>query len=171
MRGNIDLVVVGKIVKCQGIKGELQLEPLTADPGRFERLKFVYVQRRDGTTQLCELEKVWYHKRRVIVKLAGYDTVDTAGTLAGSELAVKSEDLIRLAPGSYFYFQIIGLDVYTQEARHLGKVEDIFSTGSNDVYVVKDHGKEYLLPAIKDVILQVDLENKRLIINLLEGLD
>lgn len=116
------------------------------------------------------IENVRFHKGCIIMKLKGYNRISEAEKLKGFEIAIPENRLWPLGVDEYYHFQIIGLDVYTDKGLHLGEVKDIFPTGSNDVYTVKKGGKEYLIPAIKEVIQEVDLHRKRIIIHPIEGL-
>lgn len=167
MREN--LITIGKVVKSQGNKGEILLKSLTDDPTRFERLETIYLQGK-GLNKLYKIEKVRYHKAdQIVMKLEGCDTINDALTLVNAQLAIEEKDLVKLPPNTYFHFQIIGLDVFDERGENLGKVSEIFSTGSNDVYVIQGK-EEYLIPAINDVITKIDIENKKMIICLPKGL-
>jgi 16S rRNA processing protein RimM len=106
--------------------------------------------------------------------LEGIENRDVAETLIGSELFVKRDSFPKLVDGSYYWFDIIGLAVFTNDEKYIGRVESIIPTGSNDVYVVKDAQKdrdnEILIPAIESAVLEIDLEQKRMIVDLPEGL-
>jgi len=104
------------------------------------------------------------------MKLKGCNSISEAEKLKGVEIGIPEKWLWPLGVDEYYHFQIIGLDVYTDTGLHLGEVKDIFPTGSNDVYTVKKGRKEYLIPAIKEVIKEVDLQRKRIIIHPIEGL-
>ena len=107
---------------------------------------------------------------RVYLKLAGVDDREAAEALRGATIEVPLEQAVRLPPGSYYWHQLIGLAVETKRGESLGRLVDILTTGSNDVYVVRDDARELLLPAIRDVIREVDLENGRMVVELLPGL-
>ena len=118
-----------------------------------------------------EIEEVKYHKDMVLIKFKGIDKVEQAEMLRNSYLTVSRDSVEKLEEGRYYIVDLLGLEVYTDEQTLLGTLEDIFNTGSNDIYVVKDkQGKQILLPAIQDVIKQIDIENKKIIVHLLPGL-
>ena len=160
---------VGQIVNTFGIKGELKVTPFTDDINRFDDLEKVYVKtRRDE--KLYKVEGVRYHKNMVLLKLEGIENPEQGELLKNSYLEIDRADAIPLEEGQYFIVDLIGLDVYTDEGKLLGKVEDIYNTGANDIYVVKDElGKQVLLPGIKDVIKEVKLDD-RIIVHLIPGL-
>ena len=161
---------VGQIVNTFGIKGELKVTPFTDDINRFDDLKKVYVKTRKDE-KLYTVQSVRYHKNMVLLKLEGIENPEQAELLKNAYLEIDREDAIPLEEGQYFIVDLIGLDVYTDEEKLLGKVEDIYNTGANDIYVVKDElGKQILLPGIKDVIKVVDFDNEKIIVHLIPGL-
>ena len=161
---------IGQIVNTFGIKGMVKVKPFTDDIRRFDELKTVYVEKNNNQTEY-EIEEVKYHKGMVLIKFKGIDKVEQAEMLRNSYLTVSSDSVEKLEEGRYYIVDLLGLEVYTDEQALLGTLEDIFNTGSNDIYVVKDkQGKQILLPAIQDVIKQIDIENKKIIVHLLPGL-
>ena len=160
---------IGQIVNTFGIKGEVKVVPFTDDINRFDDLEKVYVKTKKIET-LYKIESVRYHKNMVLLKFEGINNPEDAELLKNSFLEVDREDAIPLEEGTYFIVDLIGLDVYTDDGKLLGKVEDIYNTGANDIYVVKDElGKQILLPGIDDVIKEVKLED-RIIVHLIPGL-
>ena len=161
---------IGQIVNTFGIKGMVKVKPFTDDIRRFDELKAVYVEKNGNQTEY-EIEEVKYHKDMVLIKFKGIDKVEQAEMLRNSYLTVSRDSVEKLEEGRYYIVDLLGLEVYTDEQILLGTLEDIFNTGSNDIYVVKDNqGKQILLPAIQDVIKQIDIENKKIIVHLLPGL-
>ena len=161
---------LGQIVNVKGLKGEVKVNSFTDDNTKFERIPKVFLKRKENLTEY-EIEKVGYAKNQVIIKFKGVNSVEEAETLRNSYIVVDREIFGELPEGVYYIADLIGLDVYTESNEYLGKVDDIFSTGSNDVYVVKDElGKQKLLPGIDEVIKQIDLESGKIIVNLIEGL-
>lgn len=160
---------IGQIVNTFGIKGEIKVVPFTDDINRFDELKKVYVKTRKDD-KLYKVENVRYHKNMVLIKLEGIENPEQAELLKNAYLEIDREDAIPLKEGQYFIVDLIGLDVYTDEGTLLGKVDDIYNTGANDIYVVKDElGKQILLPGIKEVIKEVKLDDK-IIVHLIPGL-
>lgn len=161
---------IGQIVNTFGIKGMVKVKPFTDDIRRFDELKTVYVEKNSNQTEY-EIEEVKYHKDMVLIKFKGIDKVEQAEMLRNSYLTVSRDSVEKLEEGRYYIVDLLGLEVYTDEQIFLGILEDIFNTGSNDIYVVKDkQGKQILLPAIQDVIKQIDIEDKKIIVHLLPGL-
>lgn len=160
---------IGQIVNTFGIKGEVKVVPFTDDINRFDDLEKVYVKTRKDS-KLYKVENVRYHKNMVLLKFKGINNLEDAETLKNTFLEVDREDAIPLEEGTYFIVDLIGLDVYTDDGKLLGKVDDIYNTGANDIYVIKDElGKQILLPGIEEVIKEVKLED-RIIVHLISGL-
>ena len=161
---------IGQIVNTFGIKGMVKIKPFTDDINRFDKLKKVYIKNKESKKEY-QIQEVKYHKNMVLMKLEGIDTVEQADLLRQSYLLVNRDDEEPLEEGVYYIVDLIGLEVYTDEGILLGNVDDIFNTGSNDIYVVKDgKGKQILLPGIPDVIKNVDLESGKIIVHLIPGL-
>lgn len=166
-----DYLELGQIVNTKGLKGEVKLNSFAEDDSVFETLDKVYLKTK---TEIVEkqIEKVGYGKNQVILKFKDCSSIDEAETLREMYLLVKRSDLEELPEGVYYIADLLGLDVYTDEGELLGKVDDIYSTGANDIYVVKDDlGKQKLLPGIKEVIQETNLEEGKIIVHLIEGLE
>jgi 16S rRNA processing protein RimM len=162
---------LGQIVNVKGLKGEVKVNPFTEDNTRFETLSKVFVKKAKGDMKEYSISKVGYNKNQVIIKFKEINTIEEAETLRNSYILVDRDVLGELPEGVYYIADLLGLDVYTESDEYLGKVDDIFSTGSNDVYVVKDElGKQRLLPGIDEVLKKIDIPNGKIIVNLIEGL-
>ena len=161
---------VGQIVNTFGIKGQVKVVPFTDDIKRFDELKQIYIQK-NNSLEPFEIEEVKYHKNMVLLKLKGIDTIEQAEKLRNYYIKIDRKDAKKLPEGTYFIVDLIGLEVYTDENKLLGILDDIYNTGSSDIYVVKDElGKQILLPAIKDVVKTIDLENRKIIVHIIKGL-
>jgi len=161
---------IGQIVNTSGLKGILKIKPFTDDIKKFSNLKTIYIKTKNGLTEF-KIEQVRYVKNMVMLKLAGIDTVEEAEKYRNLYIKVLRDQEEELEEGSYYVVDILGCKVNTDANQELGKIVDVFQTGSNDVYVVKDEqGKQILLPAIKQVIKNVDIKNKIITVHLLEGL-
>ena len=161
---------IGQIVNTFGIKGMVKVKPFTDDINRFDKLKKIYIKN-NNVEKEYEIEEVKYHKNMVIIKLKEIETVEQANLLRNSYIMIKRDEEEPLKKGTYYIVDMIGIDVYTENDENLGQLEDIFNTGSNDIYVVRTKlGKQILLPAISDVIKEIDLENKKMIVHLISGL-
>ena len=165
-----NLLEIGQIVNSYGIKGFLKVVPYTDDITRYSNLKEVYIEKNKKLEKM-EIEEVKYHKNLVLLKLKGIDDINETLKYKNCYIKIDRKDAVDLPENSYFIVDLIDIEVYTEEDKYLGKIIDIFPTGSNDVYVVKDElGKQILLPAIREVIKKVDIENKKMIVHLLEGM-
>ena len=161
---------IGQIVNTFGIKGMVKVKPFTDNIKRFDKLEKVYIKNKEGKKEY-KIEEVKYHKNMVLIKFVGIENPEEANLLRESYLLVDRETEEPLEEGTYYIVDMIGLEVYTDKGENLGILEDIFNTGSNDIYVVKNElGKQILLPAIKEVIKQVDMENKKITVHLIPGL-
>ena len=161
---------IGQIVNTSGLKGFLKVIPLTDDITRFEDLKTVYIQEKKDLVEF-KIQEVKYSKNMVLLKLEGIDDIGEAEKFKNFYIKINRKDAVELEEDSYFIVDIIGCKVFTDENEFLGKVIDVFQTGSNDVYTVKTlDGKEILLPAIEDVIKDIDIANKKIVVKLMDGL-
>ena len=161
---------IGKVVAPFGIHGEIKVLSLTDIPNRFAELEAIYL----GSDHIRHTIKSVrpYKGDMVVMKLAGIEDANTAETARNFDLSIPLSQLAPLPPDSYYQHDIIGLEVATIDGQNVGKIVDIMVTGSNDVYIIegKTSGREILIPAIKDVIKQVDLIRKLMYIEPLEGL-
>lgn len=161
---------LGQIVNTFGIKGMVKVKPFTDNIEQFEELEKIYIKNKSGKKEY-QIQEVKFHKQMVLIKFEGIDNPEDAELLRNSYVLINRKDTKPLEEGTYYIVDLLGSEVYTDENILLGKVEDIFNTGSNDIYVVKDElGKQILLPGIPDVIKQVDIENKKITVHIIPGL-
>lgn len=153
-----DYLSVGQISKPHGIKGEVKVIPLTDDIKRFRKLKKVYIDGNEKTIVWCKMQV-----DRVILKIEGIDTIEAAEILRNKYIQVKREEAVRLPKDSYFVTDLVSCTVYDTLENKIGKIYDVIKTGSNDVYWIKDE-KEVLIPALKDIVLEVDIDSHRIVI-------
>lgn len=166
-------LTVGQVVGAHGIRGELKIAILTDDPQRFGLLERVFVGREGEEPVPWLLAGYRLHKEWALFRLEGCDDRTTAETFRGCLIQVPREEAIPLEEGEYFEHQILGLGVWTVHDEYLGEVLEIIYTGANEVYVVQGTDpshREILIPAIEDVVLEVDLEAERILVELPEGL-
>ena len=161
---------VGIIINTHGIRGEVKVYPTTDDVKRFKKLKDIILD--TGKEQLTlEIEGVKFFKQMVILKFKGIDTLNDVERFHQKSLYVTRANAVRLRKDEYFIADLIGIQVYDEENKKLGTLEDVLATGANDVYVIKlVDGRELLLPAIKQCILDVNVENRSMQVHVLEGL-
>lgn len=165
------MFAIGKIVNTHGIKGEVKVIPTTDDPKRFEKLEEIFIEMKELVPY--KVESVRYHKNFVLIKFKDINSLNDAELFKGAILKINRKDSLPLGESEYYIGDLYDLQVSTEEGRTLGRLIDIIYTGSNDVYVVKHEstGKELLIPAIKQVIKEVDINNKTMTVKLLEGLE
>ena len=165
-----DLLQVGIITSTHGVRGEVKVYPTTDDPRRFRRLKEVVLY--TGREKLnLEIEGVKFFKQFVILKFKGLDNINDIEKYRQKSLYVTRKNAVRLQRDEYFIADLIGLKVQDEDGKELGTVKDVIETGANDVYEVEmADGKSLLLPAIKQCILNVDVENGTMQVHVLEGL-
>ena len=163
---------IGIIVKPQGINGELRVLPTTDDPERFALLDEVHIRFKNRPdVKPYKLTGARQHKGLVLVKLAGVSDRNMAETMVGGVLLIPPGKALPLDTDEYFIRDLVGLRVETEDGVVLGAVADVFSTGANDVYIIKDDGgKAFMIPAIKDVVLAVSLGDGKMTVRLIEGL-
>ena len=165
-----DLLQVGVITTTHGVRGEVKVFPTTDDANRFKKLKKVILD--TGKEQLdLEITQVKLFKNLVILKFKGIDNINDIEKYKGKSLYVTRENAVKLKKNEYFIADLIGLKAVSEDGTELGKITDVLQTGANDVYVVQqEDGQEVLIPAIRDCVLNVDLEAGIMTLHLLDGL-
>ena len=161
----MDWIPVGRVTRTHGLKGELKFFPADQDD---------LVVQNDQRIRLGEatfkIKSVRGAKSPFIVKFEGIDSIEAAQILSGQEVLVAKEDFESLPDGEYYRFEIEGLKAFDDTGKYYGVIEDVIATGSNDVYVVRENGKEWLVPMIDSVVQSIDLEQGKLIFHCVEGL-
>lgn len=162
---------VGYVLKPQGTKGELKVQPLTDDMERFEDLDVLYLQEETKYSPLRIIGRR-YRANHVFLKLRGYDDREKAERLRGKYLWIPREMARTLPENTFFIADLIGCAVETEKGEILGKIERVLETGSNDVYLIKGSKGEILIPALKKVVVQVDIAGRKITVKAeeLEGL-
>ena len=160
-------MTIGRVAAPWGIKGEVRIQVLTDFPDRFSLLERVYL----GPERVpFELESARQYQKGVLLKFRGYDTPEAAGELRGLMIEIPLAEAMPLGPAEYYEHQIIGLEAWTVDGEYLGTVDDILYPGSADVYVIKGGEKEILIPAIESIVVEIDLDSGRILIQPMEGL-
>lgn len=166
----MDYFNIGKIINTHGVKGEVKIIPLTDEPKRFELLEYVYVEYKKKL-QKYTISNIRYFKNLIILKFKELEDMTSAEALKNSIIKIPRELALPLEEDEYYISDLIGIDVSTDEGKNLGIIKDVIKTGSNDVYVIEDdEKKEILIPALKQCIKQVDMDNRTMVVSLLEGL-
>lgn len=166
----MDLFVAGEIVKTRGLRGSLKVLSYVETKNTFSKLKFVYIEKNAGQNCRFDLKKIDASGNFLFVELDGVNDIESANKLIGCKILLPRDTLEKLPEGEYYWHEILGIDVYTEEGKYIGKVESVIPTGSNDVYVCRGEEREILLPAIADVIRQIDINRRIMKVKLLEGL-
>ena len=158
------------MTSVHGIKGEVKVFPTTDDSRRFKKLKQVYLD--TGKEMLpLEIEGVKFFKQMVILKFKGYENPDDVMKFRQKELWIDRKDAVRLSKDEYFIADLIDMEVCDEEGKLIGTLKDVISTGANDVYAVETpEGKEVLFPAIRQCVLDVDTESRKMTVHVMEGL-
>lgn len=168
----IKRVKIGKIIAPHGIRGEFRVLPLTDFPERFKTLTDAFLG--DGRPVIVESARP--HKQFFLLKLKGVDTPEAVAALRGMTLEVDRAAVAPLPPGHYYVFDLVGLQVFDEQGDLLGIIADVLATGSNDVYVVEQKHpvnskqQQLLIPALKSVVLEINIADKKMVVRLPEGL-
>ena len=167
---NEDMFRIGVITSTHGLKGEVKVFPTTDDPARFKKLKKCFIRTKSGDVPV-EKKSCKFFKNMVILKFKGYDNINDIEKYKSKDLLIPRDQAVKLEPDEYFITDLIGLTVRSDDGETLGTMKDVLETGANDVYGVQmKDGKEILLPAIGDCILDVDLEQGIMTVHILDGL-
>ena len=165
-----DLLQVGAITSTHGVHGEVKVFPTTDDVKRFSKLKEVELETTSGTTTL-HIKGVKYFKQFAILKFEEFDSLNAVETIKGKKLYVTRKNAVKLQKDEYFIADLIGMKVVDNVLQLEGTLTDVIQTGANAVYdIALSDGRQFLLPAISDCILNVDMENRLISIHVLEGL-
>jgi len=164
------LLQVGVITSTHGLKGEVKVFPTTDYPERFEEIKEVLLD--TGRTKMpIHIKSVRYFKNLVILKFKEFNDINEIEKYKQCSLWVTRENATPLYEDEYYIADLIGCQTFLEDGSYFGELVDVLETGANDVYVIKlESGKEVLIPAIKDCILEVDVESEKIVIHLLDGL-
>lgn len=160
-------LIIGRVLKPFGVRGELKIEILTEFPERFASLRQVFL---GDDAKSFAVESARLHSGAALLKLAGIDTPEDAARLREQLVYVALEDAVKLSENQVYLYQLIGLRVKTQDGKFLGEITDVLDTRANDVYIVSDGTREILLPAIPDIVKEINLERGEMIVQLIDGL-
>lgn len=160
-----EFLIVGRVVAPWGRRGEVKVEVVSDFPDRFAAGQTVYVD-----SEPLRIEDSRFHRQHVLLKFAGIDSIEEAQKLRQQGLTIPLSQARELLPDEFYIFQLVGLDVLTADGQALGRIIDVMATGSNDVYVVAGERGEILIPAIEDVVLSIDLDKGRVLVEPIEGL-
>jgi len=166
-----DLIVVARVARTRGLRGEVVADLLTDFPDRFDALDQVIAIAPDGSRRSLQIEEHWFHGTRIIFKFAGFDSIDAAKELAGSELAVPADARVELATDQFYEWELAGCRVEHLDGQSIGTVREVMHTGGVEVLVVSgDADSEYLIPMARDICVEIDVEKKVIRVDPPEGL-
>ena len=163
-----ELVAIARITRPRGIRGELVAEVLTDFPERFDGLEKVTALLGDGRREL-KIEKAWFQNERIVLKFSGVNSIEAAEDLRNAEICVPESDTVALDEGEFFDWQLEGCEAVTLGGETLGTVKELMRTGGTEVLVIEGE-REYLVPFAESICTEVDIENKRIVIDPPEGL-
>lgn len=165
-------VSVGRVLRPHGVRGELRVGVITDYPEQLGQHAYFYLAYPDSPDAVRRylVERLRFHQKVLLLKLGGCDDRTAAEELRGMLVQIPIEEAVPLEEGEYYHFQLIGVQVETESGEGLGQVVEVIETGANDVYVVRGPRGQVLLPAVDDVILDLDLESKWMVVHLLPGL-
>lgn len=170
MSSGKEAVLIGKVSATHGVRGQLRITPFSGDVDSLLTLRTIMVKKPGGEMEIFAVAASKAHGKKVIITLKAFDNINQVLHLVGRELYALREQLPELPEDEYYWCDLLGLQVVTEEGESLGELVDIIVTGSNDVYVVQGNGREILIPALADVVLDVDSGAKRMTVSLPEGL-
>ena len=164
---------IGKITGTHGIKGTFRVFPVTEDPKRFELLDEITFDL-SGKKEVFTIQKVAYQKNMVLLTVKEIDDINAAEKYKGAKIEIPDEKALPLDENEYYIRDLYDMDVYTTEGEYLGKIDDIYFSAANDIYCVKDsehpEKKEILIPAVENIIKNVDVKERKMTVELYEGL-
>lgn len=167
-----ELIFVARTVKTRGLKGELVAELLTDFPERFEQIsELTGIGPTGGPPKLLSLQSYWFQNERVVLKFSGYDNIESAKTLVGYELGLPEEERVQLSAGEFYDWELEGCSVEIEDGSAIGKVREIMRTGGVELLVVEDETRrEHLIPMAHSIVIGIDLEGRKIVIDPPEGL-
>lgn len=165
-----NLLLLGKVIRPHGLTGLLRIKSYAQSEDSFLNPEIIYLKTTSGETHEHRIESLKPHKTIFLMKLREINSIKEAEYYSGSEILIGREFLSPKSEGEYFFYELIGLEVYLDRGEYIGTIKDVISTRSNDVYVVRDGEREVLIPAIQEVVQEIDLTNRKMIITEMEGL-
>lgn len=166
-----DLIIVARAVRTRGLKGELVTELLTDFPERFESVTRLLAVGPGGECKQLELEGYWFQNNRLILKFQDYDSVETANNLVGFEFGLPEEEQVQLSSDEFYEWQLTGCSVENAQGSVIGKVREVMRTGGVELLVVDDGAEhEHLIPMAREIVVNVDIPGKKILIDPPEGL-
>jgi 16S rRNA processing protein RimM len=166
-----DLVVVARVARTRGLRGEVVADLYTDFPERFDGLEQIIAIAPDSSSRSLQIEEHWFHGNRIVFKFAGYDSIDAAKDLAGSQLAVPASERIELPEDHFYEWELAGCRVEALDGKVIGQVREVMHTGGVEILVVAgNEGREFLIPMAHDICVEIDIEAKLIRVDPPEGL-
>jgi 16S rRNA processing protein RimM len=166
-----DLIVVARVARTRGLRGEVVADLLTDFPGRFAALETVTAIAPDGSRRSLQIEEHWFHGNRIVFKFADYDSIDEAKELAGFQLAVPASERVELPKDHFYEWELAGCRVETIEGKLIGLVREVMRTGGVEILVVANEaGSEFLIPMAQEICVEINVEQKVVRVDPPEGL-
>jgi len=165
-----ELVAVGRVVKTRGLRGEVVADLLTDFPERFDGLESLIAVRPNGKRETLRIEEHWLQSQRLVLKFAGYDSIESAQDLIGCELAVPETERVKLPENQFYTWELKGCQVETMAGEILGVVRDVTETGSVEILVIDGRERELLIPMAEDICVEIDVARKLIRVDPPEGL-
>lgn len=167
---NVEMIAIGQIARSNGVRGEVRVNLLTDTPERIAQLSHVWIGYEETETLQYKIESVRFHRGQAVLKLRTVESRDAAERLKEQFVFIEDENVLIPPQGTYFIHEIVGMEVSTEEGIRVGRVDEVWQMPANDVWVLRENGKEILLPAINDVIQSVDVHRRVIVIRPMEGL-
>lgn len=166
-----DLIIVARAVRTRGLKGELVADVLTDFPERFEHVSKLTGVGSSGERKQLELESYWFQNDRMVLKFAGYDTIESANALVGYEFGLPEAERVQLSQDQFYDWELEGCSVENKPGSIIGKVREVMRTGGVELLVVEDEaGRETLIPMAQSIVVEIDISRKKILIDPPEGL-
>ena len=162
-------IKIGRITRYQGNKGEVRVKPTTDVPERFFDLDFIYLKRRDDFKEL-EIEYIRFHKQFVIIKFTAVNSIDEAEKLKNYQVLIDESEKYLLPENNFYVSDLIDCEVYLEDGDYLGKLIEVVDTSGTDVFLIQGDEKEYMVPASQEMITEIDLEKKKIIVDPIPGI-
>lgn len=168
--GTDDLVVIARVARTRGLRGEVLADLYTDFPGRFQELESVIAIAPDQSHRSLQIEEHWFHGNRIVFKFAGYDSIEQAQALAGFQLAIPADERIELPAGMFYEWELIGCRVEALDGTSIGLVTEVLKTGGVEVLLIEGPEREHMVPMADEICVEVDVATKRIRIDPPDGL-
>jgi 16S rRNA processing protein RimM len=165
-----NLLPIGRVIKPHGVKGKMKVEYFGEDLHRFFFYRKIFIEDEKGRPESYEIVEANPHPPRLIVRLKGIEKIEDVMPLIGKNILVEKEVLPELEEGEYYWADLLGIEVETEEGKRIGSVKEVFSTGAHDIYVVEGKRGEIFLPAIEEVVRSIDLRKRAMKVVRMKGL-